>query len=179
VRRRTLLRRTQPFEEPPADGSAATAGIFSTTAFLPARASVARALAPHIHSTLPHIDVRSRDRAWPSPLVLSFIAFVLLPIAIVAVYLFTIAADQYVSEFRFSLNSIDPPRLDPLSLLAGNVSHSPAGSESQIVVQYMTSRAVIDQLDAALDLHRMFSPPEADWWSRLPRPTSIEGLVQY
>src|SRR5205823_6126963 len=75
--------------------------------------------------------------------------------------------------------AIDPPRLDPLSLLAGNVSHSPAGSESQIVVQYMTSRAVIDQLDAALDLHRMFSPPEADWWSRLPRPTSIEGLVQY
>ena len=179
MRRRTLLRRTQPFEEPPADGSAATAGMFPTTAFLPARASAARALAPHIHSTLPHIDVRSRDRAWPSPLVLSFIAFVLLPIAIVAVYLFTIAADQYVSEFRFSLNSIDPPRLDPLSLLAGNVSHSPAGSESQIVVQYMTSRAVIDQLDAALDLHRMFSPPEADWWSRLPRPTSIEGLVQY
>jgi hypothetical protein len=108
--------------------------MFPTTAFLPARASVARAIAPHIHSTLPHIDVRSRDRAWPSPLVLSFIAFVLLPIAIVAVYLFTIAADQYVSEFRFSLNSIDPPRLDPLSLLAGNVSHSPAGSESQIVV---------------------------------------------
>src|SRR5439155_1522254 len=43
----------------------------------------------------------------------------------------------------------------------------------------MTSSAVIDQLEAALDLHRMFSPPEADWWSRLPRPTSIEGLVQY
>src|SRR5947199_7135393 len=43
----------------------------------------------------------------------------------------------------------------------------------------MTSRAVIDQFCATLDLHRMFSPPEADWWSRLPRPTSIEGLVQY
>src|SRR5947208_14293133 len=43
----------------------------------------------------------------------------------------------------------------------------------------MTSPAVIDQLDAALDSNRMFSPPEADWWSRLPRPTSIEGLVQY
>jgi len=127
VRLRTLLSRTQPFEEPPADRSAATVEMFPATAFLPARASVARALGPHIHSTLPHIDVRSRDRPWPSPLVLSFIAFVLLPIAIVAVYLFTIAADQYVSEFRFSLNSIDPPRLDPLSLLAGNVSHWPAG----------------------------------------------------
>jgi capsular polysaccharide transport system permease protein len=84
-----------------------------------------------------------------------------------------------VSEFRFSLSSIDPPRLDPLSLLAGNASHSPAGMESQIVVQYITSRAIVDQLDASLDLRRMFSPPEADWWARLPRPTSIEALVLY
>ena len=153
--------------------------MFPATAFLPARSIAARAVAPYARSTVPHIDVPSMNRAWPSPLVLSFIAFVLLPIAIVAVYLFTIAADQYVSEFRFSLNSIDPPRLDPLSLLAGNVNHSPAASESQIVVQYMTSRAIIDQLDPTLDLRRMFSPPEADWWSRLPRPTSIEALVQY
>ena len=115
----------------------------------------------------------------PSPLALSFIALVLLPIMIAAVYLFTIAADQYVSEFRFSLNSIDPPRIDPLSLLAGNTSHSPAALESQIVVQYITSRAIVDELDASLDLRRMFSPPEADWWARLPRPTSIEALVLY
>ena len=115
----------------------------------------------------------------PSPLALSFIALVLLPIMIAAVYLFTIAADQYVSEFRFSLSSIDPPRLDPLSLLAGNASHSPAALESHIVVQYITSRAIIDELDTSLDLRRMFSPPEADWWARLPRPTSIEALVLY
>jgi hypothetical protein len=103
--------------------------MFPATAFLPARSIAARAVAPYARSTVPHIDVPSMNRAWPSPLVLSFIAFVLLPIAIVAVYLFTIAADQYVSEFRFSLNSIDPPRLDPLSLLAGNVNHSPAASD--------------------------------------------------
>src|SRR2546423_13180432 len=99
------------------------------TAFLPARAIVARALAPHIHSTLPHIDVRSRDRAWPSPLVLSFIALVLLPIAIVAVFLFTIAADHHLSGFPLTLNSIDPPRRDPPSLPAGNGSPSPARPE--------------------------------------------------
>lgn len=121
---------------------------------------------------------QAEDRL-PSPLALSFIALVLLPIMIAAVYLFTIAADQYVSEFRFSLNSIDPPRLDALSLLAGNTSHSPAALESQIVVQYITSRAIVDELDASLNLRRMFSPPEADWWARLPRPTSIEALVLY
>jgi capsular polysaccharide transport system permease protein len=119
------------------------------------------------------------ERGVPSPLVLSFIALVLLPIMVAAVYLFAIAADQYVSEFRFSLNSIDPPRLDPLSLLTGNASHSPAALESHIVVQYITSRAIIDELDASLDLRRMFSPPDADWWARLPRPTSIEALVLY
>src|SRR5207248_755111 len=127
------------------------------------------------HSTEPTYD----EGRWPSPVALSFIACVLVPIMVVAVYLFTIAADQYVSEFRFSLSSIDPPRLDPLSLLAGNASHSPAGLESQIVVQYITSRAMVDRLDASLDLRHLFSPPEADWWARLPRPTSVEALVLY
>jgi capsular polysaccharide transport system permease protein len=128
---------------------------------------------------LPLPSSQRSERSEPSVLALSFIALVLLPIIVAAAYLFAIAADQYVSEFRFSLNTADQPRLDPLSLLAGNTSHSPAASESQIVVQYMASRAIIDALDPTLDLRRMFSPPEADWWARLPRPTSIEALVQY
>src|SRR4051812_8602048 len=66
-----------------------------------------------------------------SPRTLSFFAVVLLPIALAASYLFLIAADQYVAEFRFSLNTADTPRLDPLSLLTGNASRSPAALESQ------------------------------------------------
>jgi len=145
-------------------------------ALVPTPAAAQRAIVPFLsHSTEPTYD----EGRWPSPAALSFIACVLVPIMVVAVYLFTIAADQYVSEFRFSLSSIDPPRLDPLSLLAGNASHSPAGLESQIVVHYIASRAMVDQLDGSLDLRHMFSPPEADWWARLPRPTSIEALVLY
>jgi len=146
---------------------------------LPARAVAQRAIVPFIRLPSQSTEPEQTDSSLPSPFVLSFIALVLLPIMVAAVYLFVIATDQYVSEFRFSLSSIDPPRLDPLSLLAGNASHSPAGMESQIVVQYITSRAIVDQLDASLDLRRMFSPPEADWWARLPRPTSIEALVLY
>jgi len=146
---------------------------------LPAHAVAQRAIVPFIRLPSQSTEPEQTDSGLPSPFVLSFIALVLLPIMVAAVYLFVIATDQYVSEFRFSLSSIDPPRLDPLSLLAGNASHSPAGMESQIVVQYITSRAIVDQLDASLDLRRMFSPPEADWWARLPRPTSIEALVLY
>jgi capsular polysaccharide transport system permease protein len=110
---------------------------------------------------------------------MSFAAFVLLPILLAAAYLFILAADQYVAEFRFSLNTIDSPRFDPLSLLTGSASHSPTALESQIVVQYMTSRAIVDELDPTIDLRRLFSPPEADWWARLPLPAPIETLVQY
>ena len=173
--RLALLRRVPAPGRPPAG----VAGDPYPAALLPARTAPQRAVVPFLRLPSQDTGHEQAEGGLPSPLALSFIALVLLPIMIAAVYLFTIAADQYVSEFRFSLNSTDPPRVDPLSLLAGNASHSPAALESQIVVQYITSRAIVDELDASLDLRRMFSPPEADWWARLPRPTSIEALVLY
>ena len=174
----TLLTRAAALQRPLALRDRATAAP-AGAAQLPARADRARMVAPFVRLPLLAQGPQQGESRRPSPVTLSFIALVLVPIAVAAAYLFVIAADQYVSEFRFSLSSIDPPRLDTLSLLAGNASHSAAGVESQIVVQYITSRAIVDELDGALNLRRMFSPPEADWWARLPRPTSIEALVQY
>jgi capsular polysaccharide transport system permease protein len=118
-------------------------------------------------------------QARPSLRGLSFMVLVLIPIAVAGAYYFAVAADQYVAEFRFTLNTADPPRLDPLALLAGTAMHSPAALESQILVQYMTSRAVVDEIGGSIDLRRVFAPPEADWWARLPRAASIEELVHY
>jgi capsular polysaccharide transport system permease protein len=174
VRLAAILNRTPALVRPLTGG-----GHSHPAALLPERATAQRAVVPFSRLPLQHPEPEQADTGSPSPLALSFIALVLLPIMVVAVYLFTIAADQYVSEFRFSLSSIDPPRLDPLSLLTGGASHSPASLESQIVVQYITSRAIVDHLDASLDLRHMFSPPGADWWARLPRPTSVEALVLY
>ncbi len=117
--------------------------------------------------------------ARPSLRRLSFAALVVMPIAVAAAYYFAVAADQYVAEFRFTLNTVDPPRFDPLSLFAGNATRSPAALESQILVQYMSSRAIVDEIGGSLDLRRLFAPPQADWWARLPRPASIEELVRY
>ena len=110
---------------------------------------------------------------------LSFVVLVLIPTAVTAVYYFAIAADQYVAEFRFTLNTVDPPPLGPLSLFAGNAIQSPATLESQVLVQYITSRAIVDQIARSLDVRRLFSPPEADWWARLPRSAAIEEVVHY
>lgn len=117
--------------------------------------------------------------ARPSLRGLSFVALVVIPTAVAAAYYFAVAADQYVAEFRFTLNTVDPPRFDPLALLSGTAAHSPAALEAQILVQYMTSRAVVDEIGGAIDLRQLFTPPEADWWARLGRPASIEALVHY
>jgi len=118
-------------------------------------------------------------RDWLSLRLLSFIAIVAIPTGVAASYFFAVATDQYVAEFRFTLSSADAPRFDPMSLLTGSPVQSAAALESQILVQYITSRAIVDRIDAALDLRRFFSPPQADWWSRLPQPASIEELVRY
>lgn len=109
---------------------------------------------------------------------LSFVMIVLLPIAIAAIYFFAIAADQYVTEFRMSLRTVDAPRIEPLVLFAGDAGHN-AAAESQIVTQFIASRSIVDELDPELDLRRMFSPPQADWWARLWLPATVEELVQY
>ena len=150
-----------------------------SVARLPARAGShplahQSAYAPHLIE--PHF---APSGARPSPRVLSFALVVLLPVTIASAYYFLIAADQFVAEFRFSLSSVEKPRFDPLSLLTSGAAHSPAALESQIVVQYMSSRAIVDELNGKLDLRRVFSAPQADWWARLPVPSPIETLVQY
>ena len=179
MRLSALLKRRHGTTELVASARDRSNDVVRGPAFLPARTAAQGAIVPFLRPPTQEPHPRQSVTKWPSPLALSFIAVVVVPIAFIAVYLFVIAADQYVSEFRFSLNSAEQPRVDPLSWLAGSSTHAPAASESQIIVQYITSRAIVDELDASLDLRRMFSPPEADWWARLPRPSSIEALVQY
>ena len=114
-----------------------------------------------------------------SPRILSFLIVVVFPIAAGAIYYLAIAADQYVAEFRMTLRRVEAPQIAPLQLVGGDLAQSTAASESQIVAQYIASRAIVDELNPALDLRKLFSPSAADWWARLHSPASIEELVHY
>jgi capsular polysaccharide transport system permease protein len=109
----------------------------------------------------------------------SFIIIVLIPVIAAGYYYFLVAADQYVSEFRFALRSAEPERHDPALFLQESIAPSAIGVDSYVVVQYLASRAIIDDLSAMLDLRQMFSRSEADWPARLDLPVSIEELVRY
>src|SRR5208282_1009496 len=98
---------------------------------------------------------------------LSFMIIVVVPAAIAAAYYFLVAADQYVAEFRFALRSAEPERHDPALFLQESIAPSVMGLDSYVVVQYLASRSIIDDLSATLDLRQMFSRSEADWPVRL------------
>ena len=119
-----------------------------------------------------------RRRQFPVRL-LSFIVIVAVPAALAAVYYFFIAADQYVAEFRFALRSAEPERHDSAVLFQESIAPSLIGLDSYVVVQYLASRAVIDDLSGTLDLREMFSRPGADWLARLDLPVTIEEFVRY
>ena len=115
-----------------------------------------------------------------SPVVLcSFLIVVALPLLLAGVYLFFVAADQYVAEFRFALRSAEPEPRVPAMFFQESPAPTLTLLDSYIVVQYLASRAAVDDLDAILDLRTMFSRPEADWLARLDLPVSVEELVKY
>ena len=120
-----------------------------------------------------------RRRRRPPAVLLSFLVMVAVPVALAAAYLFFVAADQYVAEFRFALRSAEPEPRDPAAFFQESPALSLTLLNSFIVAQYLASRAVVDDLTATLDLRAMFSRPEADWLARLDLPVSAEELVRY
>lgn len=143
------------------------------------RATGRTSLAPRLLRGTPGRAVSTSLQSRLSFRTFSFIALVLMPAGLAADYYFAVAANQYVAEFRFNLSTSDPPRLDTLSQMAGFSMQSPAALEAQVLVQYIKSRAIVDDLDQSLDLRHLFSSPQADWWSRFQYNAPIEELVHY
>jgi capsular polysaccharide transport system permease protein len=146
---------------------------------LPARTETAKAIAVRPGRRLLPWRPRGERRPRPSLGRLSFAVVVVLPMALAAVYYFLVAADQYVAEFRFAVRSAEPTRSEFGGLLRSDVASAPAAADSYIVVQYIRSRAMVDDLAGTLDLRDIFSRPGADWPARLHLPVSVEELVAY
>lgn len=77
------------------------------------------------------------------------------------------------------MRSVGPVRSDAPTLLRGSVAAAQLGLDSNIVVQYVESRAAVDDIGKTLDLRKMFSRRRADRLSRLSLPAPVEELVRY
>lgn len=111
----------------------------------------------------------------------SAIAVIGVPALLLALYLFFIAAGQYVSEARFGLRAGSQTQVAG----AGSQGHPMAGGagvttelfvDSFAVVDYVKSRQIVQELDKTLDLRKMWSAPTLDFWYGMDKDDTAEGL---
>ncbi|TAJ92140.1 MAG: hypothetical protein EPO41_14625 [Reyranella sp.] len=130
---------------------------------------------------VPELPKRSHKRRWGG--LVSFILCVVLPTVIAGVYYFAYATDQYVASFKFIVRDISTSTstsaaTDALTAMVGTSSKA-SPFESYMLVEYMTSRQAVQDLQNKIDIVTRYSRPFIDSWSRLDPSASVEGIARY
>ncbi len=107
----------------------------------------------------------------------SALAFIAVPTLVVAIYLGFIASDRYAVEVKFAVRGQDTPAVDALGVFGiggGNMS-----SDSYILVDYVRSRSLWEEVAKSLDLKAKYSSSSVDWFSRLDPEASMEDTIGF
>ncbi|MGK9169977.1 hypothetical protein KXR53_26925 [Inquilinus limosus] len=114
---------------------------------------------------------------------LSLLLMVVLPTGLAAYYYFFVAADQYVSEFRFAVKSSNASAssatTDLVGAALGQSARLSAFSDNFIVADYISSREAVSDLLKTVDLRQIYSDPKADFLAKLDPNVPVEKLVEY
>src|ERR1700687_5436531 len=108
----------------------------------------------------------------------SFCAMVLIPAVTAAVYYGLVASDQYIAEAKFTVSGGEVPKLDSIGALTGIPAVSVI-QDTQIVTNYIESRAAVEELESAINIRRLYSADTIDWFSRIHSSKPIEKFVKY
>lgn len=112
----------------------------------------------------------------------AFLAVVMLPTIVSALYFGLIASDRFVSEATFVVRSAKSPLPGGLGGLLQIVGISRSQDDSYSVQEYLLSRDAVTALAQRLPLRDMFHRPGADFVARYPnliQGSSEEELFQY
>jgi len=107
-----------------------------------------------------------------------FVAMVAIPNLVGAVYYGLIASDQYVSEAKFTVSSAAIPKLDGLGSVTG-LPQMMIFQDTMVIVEYIESRAIVEQLERQVDLRERYGSDQIDWWARFKKSKSIEKFTDY
>jgi capsular polysaccharide transport system permease protein len=125
------------------------------------------------------VSLRPR-RKRRSMLAMSFAFCVLLPLLTSGLYYTVFATDRYAAQAGFSIRGIDTRSgVDGIGALTGLPSAGSTTSDSYVVLSYLGSRQLLEDLDAKLDLRSAFSGKGVDVMARLRADASVEAFLAY
>jgi capsular polysaccharide transport system permease protein len=130
----------------------------------------------------PQMEEEPSRSGW-SKVLFSYVLLIVLPSFVYFAYAAAVETRAYVSETRITVQSALKKHVlagsaSMLSRLISSVA-SDTDRDSYLVLNYVKSAAIIDDLGGRPALERFFSKPEIDYFSRLPRGEPIEELRQY
>ncbi len=83
-----------------------------------------------------------------------------------------------MSEARFTVRGGMPPKLDGIGSLTG-VPSILIIQDTQIIMNYIQSRSMVEQLEKSVGLRALYSAPSVDFVSRLKAKAKIEKFTRY
>jgi capsular polysaccharide transport system permease protein len=105
-----------------------------------------------------------------------FLLMVVAPVTLSTVYYYQHASPQYVAEAHYIIRGTEKSPSDMLGMLTGMPGLSASAGESLIAQDYILSRQFLSQAKQHLDIRRMFTRKDVDWWASL-RPDLISYLL--
>lgn len=125
------------------------------------------------------------EQAKGSRLLTSYLLLVLLPTCIYLVYMVAFESRAYLSEIRMTVLAADKQQSSiastATSVLKRLVSSTAVDTtrDSHIVLNYVKSRTIIEDLGGRAYIEKFYSKPEIDHFSRLPPGEKMEEVLDY
>ncbi len=112
----------------------------------------------------------------------SFALFVAIPTVLTMAYFIFLAADIYASETRFMVRGADSQEkigTGALALVSKVAGVSGTSPDSFAVLNYIKSRAIIEDIGGKPMVHRLFAPDRGDMLTTLAEDETWEDIVKY
>lgn len=127
---------------------------------------------------VPPLAKPARPKRRHRMVLLSFVVFVLLPIAAVAYYLWEVAEDQFASTVGFSVRREEVNSAVELFGGITDLSGS-SSSDTDILFKFLSGQKIVTSIDANLDLRAIWSKPQYDPVFAFDPDGKIEDLVDH
>jgi len=113
-------------------------------------------------------------------LLASFLICVVVPALLGSLYFLFVASDRYVSGAGFAVRSMDAGGgTDLFGTFTGLANAGSTSSDSYILLKYLKSRSMLEQLERDFPLRQAFSADGVDFISKLDPDSDIEHVVEY